>query len=183
VQQDLVKHVDTGARPWTWRRTGELAGAMTTDGLRQLQRAQSIRDVFFRGGGNKPGLRLDFKPLQMDDSINQFVLDVDGQIVRYAHGPQVPTPVQWPGPRGSGQVRVQLMPPASGAASGLTFEGPWALFRMLDRTQVDATTQPERFNVTFNVDGRKAVFEVTTSSVQNPFRLRDLEQFQCPTRL
>jgi type VI secretion system protein ImpL len=183
VQQDLVRHVDTSTRPWTWRRTGELAGAMTTDGLRQLQRAQAIRDVFFRGGGNKPGLRLDFKPLQMDDSINQFVLDVDGQIVRYAHGPQVPTPVQWPGPRGSGQVRVQLTPPASGAASGLTFEGPWALFRMLDRTQVDATAQPERFNVTFNVDGRRAVFEVTASSVQNPFRLRDLEQFQCPTRL
>jgi type VI secretion system protein ImpL len=37
--------------------------------------------------------------------------------------------------------------------------------------------------VTFDVDGRKAVFEVTTNSVQNPFRLRELEQFSCPTRL
>lgn len=183
VQQDLVKHVDTGARPWTWRRTGDLAGARTTEGLRQLQRAQGIRDVFFRGGGTRPGLRLDFKPIQMDASITQFILDVDGQIVRYAHGPQVATPVQWPGPRGSGQVRVQISPPSASGASGLAFEGPWALFRMLDRTQVDSTPQPEKFNVTFTVEGRRATFEVTTSSVQNPFRLSDLEQFQCPSQI
>jgi type VI secretion system protein ImpL len=37
--------------------------------------------------------------------------------------------------------------------------------------------------VTFAVEGRRAVFEVLTSSVQNPFRLRELEQFQCPSRL
>ncbi|MGA8054021.1 MAG: type VI secretion system membrane subunit TssM [Burkholderiales bacterium] len=183
VQQDLLPHVDTGARPWTYRRTGDLAGATTTTGLLQLQRAQAIRDVFFRGGGTAASLKLDVKPIQMDASITQFILDVDGQIVRYAHGPQVPTPIQWPGPRGSGQVRVQVSPPAAAGASGLTFEGPWALFRMLDRTQVDTTPQAERFNVTFNIEGRKATFEVTTSTVQNPFRLRDLEQFQCPSQI
>jgi type VI secretion system protein ImpL len=184
VQQELVKHVDVSARPWTWRRTGELAGAMTSDGLRQLQRAYEIKRVFFPSGGNRPALKLDFKPLQMDESITQFILDVDGQIVRYRHGPQVLTPVQWPGPRGSGQVRIELSPPPTGAgASGLTFEGPWALFRMLDRAQIDATAQPERVNATFTIDGRRATFEVTASSVQNPFRLRDLEQFQCPSHL
>jgi type VI secretion system protein ImpL len=183
VHQDLVKHVDIGARTWMWRRTGELAVATTSEGLRQLQRAQAIRDVFFRADGSRPALRLDFKPLQMDDSITQFVLDVDGQMVRYAHGPQVPIPVQWPGPRGNRQVRVQLAPDANGAASALVFEGPWALFRMLDRMQVESTSQPERVHVTFDLGGRKAVFEVTASSVQSPFRLRDLEQFRCPSRL
>jgi hypothetical protein len=48
---------------------------------------------------------------------------------------------------------------------------------------IEATPQAERFIVTFNIDGRKARFEVTTSSVQNPFRLVDLEQFACPTKL
>jgi type VI secretion system protein ImpL len=54
---------------------------------------------------------------------------------------------------------------------------------MFDGVQFTPTNQPEKFNVTFNIDGRKAQFEVVTSSVQNPFRLRELEQFQCPSRL
>ena len=104
-------------------------------------------------------------------------------VLRYAHGPQQPTPIQWPGPRGSSQVRLQIEPKRVGAESGLVFEGPWALFRLLDRAQIDAGTQPERFNVTFRVDGRRAVFEVVASSVLNPFKMRELEQFQCPGRL
>ena len=39
------------------------------------------------------------------------------------------------------------------------------------------------FRATFDIDGRKAVFEVTASSVRNPFRLRELHDFQCPMGL
>jgi len=45
---------------------------------------------------------------------------------------------------------------------------------------MDPTPQAERFLVTFNINGRKAQFQLITSSVQNPFRLRELEQFRCP---
>jgi type VI secretion system protein ImpL len=180
-QKRLAPYVDTSTKPWSFRQVGEAKMGDTSGALIQFQRAQIIRDVFFRSG-RAAGMRLDFKPLEMDASITQFILDVDGQLVKYSHGPQVPMPVQWPGPKGSTQVRLQLSP-AAGGSSGKVFEGPWALFRMLDGMQIGATGQPEKFSVTFNVDGRKTQFEVVTSSVQNPFRLRELEQFQCPTRL
>ncbi len=183
VQRELAPVVDTTTRPWTFRKTGELAGGETSEGLAQFERAQIIRDVFFRGGRKTPGLRLEFKPVEMDASITQFSLDVDGQIVRYSHGPLVPTTVQWPGPRGTNQVRLQVAPIQGNQPSGAVFEGPWSLFRMFERARLEPTAQPERFRVTFDVGGRKVLFEVTTDSVLNPFRLRELEQFQCPTRL
>lgn len=183
VQRELLPFVDTSTRPWTFRKTGELAGGEASAGLAQFERALVIRDVFFRGGGKTPSLRLELKPVEMDASITQFNLDVDGQLVRYSHGPQVPTVVNWPGPRGSSQVRLALSPTTPGRPSGATFEGAWSLFRLFERAKIEPTAQPEKFRVTFDVDGRKAVFEVTTNSVQNPFRLRELEQFQCPTRL
>ena len=34
--------------------------------LAEFQRAQVIRDVFFRGGGTTPSIQLEFKPLEMD---------------------------------------------------------------------------------------------------------------------
>jgi type VI secretion system protein ImpL len=182
-QKNLAALVDTNTRPWTFRQLGE--GAITRDSatLAQFQRAAAIRDTFFRSGGATPSLRLDFKPQEMDETITQFTLDFDGQIVKYAHGPQIPTSIQWPGPKGSTQVRVQLQPALASGSSGLTTEGPWALFRMFDKLQLVPSSAPERFKVTFAVDGRKATFEVTASSVVNPFRLRELAEFGCPHSL
>ena len=177
-QKNLVPLVDTSARPWRFREMGDASIGSGSAALLQFQRAQTIRDIFFRSGA-AAGLRLDFKPVEMDASITQFIIDVDGQIVKYGHGPQVPQPVQWPGPRGSTQVRIQISPPTGRGGLG-PFEGPWALFRMFDQVKIDQTVQPERFLATFNIDGRKAQFEITASSVLNPFRLRELEQFQCP---
>ena len=109
---------------------------------------------------------------------------MDGQVLKYSHGPQVPTAVQWPGPKGTSQVRLQVSPPgASGSASAQVFEGPWALFRLLDRAQIQPTNQPEKMLATFNLDGRRAQFEVISGSVQNPMKLPELEQFRCPGRL
>lgn len=181
-QAKLLPIVDISKRPWVYRQVGDNRQTDTTGALMQFQRAQTIRDVFFHGSGSGPSLRLEFKPLEMDANLTQFILDVNGQIVKYSHGPQIPQLVQWPGPNGSTQVRLQVSPPS--AAGGIApFEGPWALFRLFDRMKIETTPQPEKFRVTFDVNGRKAVFEVLTSSVENPFRLPELQQFQCPGKL
>ncbi|HSI49035.1 MAG TPA: type VI secretion system membrane subunit TssM [Ideonella sp.] len=180
-QQKLATYVDTSSRPWRFRPVEGTPLGGDAGTLPQFQRAAAIRETLFPGG-NTPSLRLDFKPVEMDPSITQFILDVDGQIVRYAHGPQIPMSVQWPGPRGSQQVRVQMSPP-SASGSGPITDGPWALFRMFDRVRIEPGNAPERFRATFEVDGRKAVFDVTTSSVRNPFKLRELNEFNCPTGL
>jgi type VI secretion system protein ImpL len=178
-QHNLADKVDTSAHPWAFKLFND-AEMGSASFLAQFQHAASIRDVFFRAGGRTPGLKLDFKPLEMDAAILQFTLDVDGQLVRYSHGPQVPQTVLWPGPRGSTLVRIQIDPPGPSGLSGVTTEGSWALFRMLDKARIDPTSQPERFDATFTVDGRSAKFEILASSVVNPFRMRDIEAFQCP---
>ena len=72
----------------------------------------------------------------------------------------------------------------SGSATPLQFDGPWALFRMFDRFDVQPVPQqPEKFIVTLNLDGRRARLEVTANSVFNPFRLREIQQFRCPGAL
>lgn len=182
-QKNLAADVDISAKPWAFKKVDSDQPQMSPAGLAQFERAATIRSVFFPAGGKSPSLSLQFKPVEMDPSILQFVLDVDGQILTYAHGPQVATGIQWPGTRGTGRVSLQLTPPPTSGANNLVFEGPWALFRMFDRLDIEATPQPERFYVTFDVEGRKARFEVTANSVQNPFRLADLRAFSCPAQL
>lgn len=182
-QKNLVNFVDTSSKPWKFKSVDGASMGTDSSTLLQFQHAAMIRETFFRGGGNQISVRLDFKPVEMDATITQFILDVDGQLVKYAHGPQIPASVQWPGPRGSSQVRVQITPVSASGASGLVTDGPWALFKIFDRQQIEPAGGPERWKATFNVDGRRAAFLVTTSSVRNPFRLPELEQFSCPGKL
>jgi hypothetical protein len=137
-QKNLAPFVDTSTRPWSFKRVQEqsLGGP---GNLAQFQRAATIRDVFFRGGGS---VRLDFKPLEMDPAITQFTLDVDGQLVKYAHGPQVPQSIQWPGSKGGVSARIQITPPGPGGTSGQTTEGAWALFRLFDKARVEGLGAP-----------------------------------------
>ncbi|MEQ1778168.1 MAG: type VI secretion system membrane subunit TssM [Nitrosomonas sp.] len=177
-QKELAQFVDNTKQAWHFRQTRD-----TPKDLQEFKRAQTIRDIFFRGGARVININFTFKPIDMDPSITQFILDVDGQLVKYSHGPQVPVSIQWPGPRGSTQVRLQITPAQQEGISGQVFEGPWALFRMFDNVQINPSPQPEKFNAIFNINGKKAQFEVTTSSVQNPFRLQELKEFRCPSTL
>lgn len=181
-QDKLSPFVDTSTRPWKFRPVEGTALGSDSGTLPQFQRAAAIRETFFAASAS-PSLRLDFKPVEMDNAIQQFILDVDGQVVRYSHGPQIPTNIQWPGPRGSSQVRLQISPPGASGTSGMVEEGPWALFRLFERVRIEPGSAPEKFRATFEIDGRKAVFDVTTSSVRNPFRLSDLAEFRCPNSL
>jgi len=116
----------------------------------------------------------------MDIAIKSFSLDVDGQIVRYAHGPQIPAPVVWPGPRGTNVVRL-LVEPSS--INGMSAEGAWALFKLFDRVSFAPGGEREKYRAVFDLDGRKAQFDITASSVRNPFRLDALSSFSCPQGL
>ncbi|MEJ8824765.1 type VI secretion system membrane subunit TssM [Variovorax humicola] len=181
-QKRLLALVDTSTKPWRYKPVADKP-AVSAASLAQFERAARIKDIFFRAGGKGPSMRLDFKPVEMDASITQFVLDVDGQLVKYAHGPVVPMAVQWPGPKGSNTVRIEVSPPSASGPSGMAVDGPWALFRALDDGQLAAGDAPEKFFITFQIGARTARFEVTTNSVQHPIRLKELREFQCPEGL
>jgi type VI secretion system protein ImpL len=181
-QKNLAPLVDTSTRPWRFRNIGDPNAGGVSDALVQFERAQEIRKVFFSAGGNGLSLRLSLKPVEMDRSLLQSILDVDGQVITYAHDSMAPVSVQWPGPRASNQVTLQTVP-LLGNGETQTFDGPWALFRLFDKAEITRSQQPEHFRATFRVGGRRIAFDVATSSAQNPFRMPELQAFECPRKL
>lgn len=181
-QTELAPFVDASTHPWRLR-SGAQGGLGAGGELSAFERADVIKDVFFRSGSGAPTVTVIIKPVVMDPSITSLVLDVDGQVVRYQHGPQVGHTLRWPGPKGSNQIRVSMEPALAGQTSGLVIDGPWALHRLLDRAEFIAGDSPERFRAVVNVGGRHATFEITASSVKNPFRLKEMREFRCPTGL
>ena len=183
--QYLAPHVDTSARPWRLREAASAGGEPMPDiggaeGLLQFERAGDIRRAFFDGQSGSPALRLQFKPLEMDPSALQFTLDIGGQVLKYAHGPSLPKPVQWPGPGGAVAVRMQMYPAGASGDAGVRYAGPWAMFRMFDAARVAELGGPERLRVVLTVDAQPVTFEVTSPRSPNPLRLPSLQAFKCP---
>ena len=73
----------------------------------------------------------------MDNDILNLTLDIDGQLFKYSHGPQVPLVVSWPGTRNTNRVHLQLAL-ANGTTASPVTSGPWALNRPVDMAQSSA---------------------------------------------
>jgi type VI secretion system protein ImpL len=176
-QRKLAGLVDIGVTPWAYRPLPDGTKPPGGAALADFQRAARIREAFFRGGGKVPGFKVDLRLLELDPAAKELVLDVDGQAMKFSAGNSAAQTFTWPTARVASQIKLSI----GGAPK--VFEGPWAFFRMIGQSEVQASPQPERFTVLLNVDGHKAKLEVISASALNPLRLREMQAFRCPEAL
>lgn len=180
-QKTLASHVDTSSKPWHYKVASPDMPAIHGPDLDAFQRAAAIRDVFFREpGAKRMGWKMDVKFASVDPQITQLALDIDGQGTRYSHGPVVPFTVNWPGPRGGAEAEITANPRVRPETSTIITNGPWALFRLLERGRLIQTASSNRLAVDFNFDGRHAVLDLQTGSLPNPLTTDLLKGFHCP---
>ncbi|MDX7985947.1 type VI secretion system membrane subunit TssM [Xenorhabdus sp. 12] len=180
-QKNLMEKTDT-TQP-DWRLISGVDGKTlpgSLDMLRPFKQAQIIRDTFFSRGAASPSFRVIARTIDMDNDILSMILDVDGQRLQYSHGPQVSQLLNWPGPSGTNQVRIQLNLD-DGTTASLITSGPWALNRFLDRAKY---SKPKKnfsddmsLRATFNINGHSASLEFIPNSIYSPFQLPN---FTCP---
>ena len=102
-------------------------------------------------------------------------MSIDGQAFQYAHGPVRTFSMQWPGT--SGQAAFEFDSPA-GPIAGPAFQGPWALFRLLDHARVQALSG-SRYRATFTAGGKSMGVIVAAASIRNPFGKDVAAGFRC----
>ncbi len=179
-QRRLAPLVDTSTPVWTFRPLTDGSKPVSSAALADFQRAQRIREVFFRAGGKTPAIRIEMRLTELEPTLKELTLDVDGQLQKLSTGgPSVS--VAWPSTRLASVIRLST---ALGDKGPLVMtEGPWALFRLFERFQIEPGGVPEKFSVIMNLDGKRARLEVISASVFNPFQLREIRQFKCPAAL
>jgi type VI secretion system protein ImpL len=181
--EHLRNFVDTSQKPWKRRISGNSRIRLSDRALQTFERADAIRQTFFGFGGAQPSVGFNMVPVDMDATVGRFVLYLEGTEVSWDHGPQVPTFMQWPGPNPGSEVRLEMRSAQTGRTSMHRERGPWAWFRILDRSNVQESDQREHFEVEFTVEGNTVTYELIARSAYNPFRFAELELFSCPGRL
>ena len=181
--QYLKPFVDTDQTPWRWQAGGSATLGLSDDTLQQFERASEIRDALFPDGSHTPSARFELRPTDLDAGLAEVSVEIAGSRLTYAHGPQEPMPMQWPGPGGTTGVRVILTPADGSSAKIIEENGPWALLRLIGAATVTPSGQPDKLAVSFASPAGRARFEVDANSVRNPFTLTALGSFRCPASL
>jgi type VI secretion system protein ImpL len=179
--QYLKPFVDTTQRPWRWQSPDRAPIGVSPASLTEFERAAQIRDGLFNNGSSIQ-VRFQLTPVSLDQSIGQVSIDIGGQGLTYAHGPLEAQAFTWPGPSGKTTVRVTITPISGGNAKIDEYDDPWSLLRLLDG-RITGGAQPDKFRVAFSGSAGSAVFDLTASSVRNPFTLGALRSFHCPAKL
>ena len=170
---NLAQFVDTPSGA-DWRvRPGMEAAAPAPATIRQYQRAAVIRDSFFKPGAPQAQVTVDVKLLSITGA-NEVVLEHDGKTNRLSPGAVVR--LQWPAATPGAGTKI-----AVAGAPAISAEGPWALFRVFDKGTPQPGAQAGFVRLAFAPDAsHRLTLELQPTSVNNPFRSRELQDFQCP---
>ncbi len=161
------------------RRAGLVRGAVLTS----LENADRIRRAYFTRGGSLD-VEFSLEPLNLSANKRRSVVNVDGQLVEFSHGPRQSIPLVWPNTlRDSVESRITLVPvQVNRSPRSLSESGPWALFRLLDKADITGVSS-SAVDVRFRVDDGDMRYRLHAASNTNPFTQPLLAGYRIPRSL
>lgn len=153
--------------------------------LQQVAVVRGVTNLFFNNDG-VPTLRYQIEPVAMSGSIARAVLNLEGQLVAYSHGPTRPTSILWPNALSSKQdiSQISLSGVEQRGSSGvLSHQGLWSSFRLFDQARI-GNVSSDSVHLSFDTAKGRITYRLRMASTEkNPFVLRPLSQLRLPEQL
>ncbi len=178
----LASFVDTSKTPWQLYNLNGHSLKMSSHELRLFEQAAAIQHRYFPDGGAKPKLQYAIKPHTLDDNASKVNLSIGHVVLTYNHGPQQPVSVIWPQSSGEDTVKVNITG-FNGEHYVRSYDGPWAFFKLLDRSHLQGTTDPDKYLFVINGAGHRASFDIQSTESLANFKLTDVKGFGLPEKL
>ncbi|WAB96284.1 type VI secretion system membrane subunit TssM [Pseudomonas putida] len=152
-----------------------------SDVIEQLERADRIRETFFDQRGNL-SVQFSIEPLGLSANQRTSLLDLDGQLIAYTHGPSQITGIVWPNTLGQ-QVRSNLtLLRQNGNSSSLEYRGPWSMFRLLSRGSLNGRTAAS-VDLSFRAGDGVMRYRLNAEKAFNPITQEPFKGFRLPRGL
>jgi type VI secretion system protein ImpL len=172
----------------------ENEGLSVSDGfITALKRADDITGTLFKNGDLGIGFRL--KP-ELPESktvgpgkpiVEQVYLYLDGEEDYYKMGSPFWTDFTWPGAKGTPGARMNISIRNMGTSDSKSYEGEWAMFRLLQEATVSRGSSSQyNFNWFFQKNGSYDVtvsYQLNSGSSQNPFARDYFSTFHLPDKI
>ena len=177
---NLTGQIDTSGRDWSLTPSGRALG-LDLPSVRALQKADRIRQAFFKPGDIRPNVRFLLEPMGFTGAPSAVTLTVDGTPAAFSTTGRKSVELRWPGPTPGVSLSFQGRP--NSPPTIRTWSGDFAFLQMLQGAQITASSPS---GVTFQVGegGYGASFRLRLSDAPaDPFLLPELKSFACPGKL
>lgn len=153
------------------------------DVMAAINQAKKIRKAFFTRRGSLD-VEFSLEPLNLSSNKRRSVVNVDGQLVEFSHGPRQSIPLIWPNTlRDSVESRVTLVPvEVNRSPRSETSKGPWAFFRLLDKAEITGVSS-SAVDVKFSLDDGSVRYRLHAAGSTNPFTQKLLANYKIPRSL
>jgi type VI secretion system protein ImpL len=152
-----------------------------SDVIEQLALADRIRETFFDQRGNL-SVQFSIEPLGLSANQRTSLLDLDGQLISYTHGPSQIIGIVWPNTLGQ-QVRSNLtLLRQGGNSSSLEYRGPWSMFRLLSRGALNGRTESS-VDLSFRAGDGVMRYRLNAEKAFNPITQQPFKDFRLPRGL
>lgn len=153
------------------------------DVLEQLEQAKKIRETFF-SAQNGLGTQFSVEPVTLSGNKRRSILNLDGQLLDYAHGRSNMVNLVWPNSMRAGvESKVTLVPNENDKSPrSLSFSGPWAQLRLINSGEL-TNVNSNAFDVRFKVDGGEMTYRIHVDESDNPFAGGLFSSFTLPDTL
>jgi type VI secretion system protein ImpL len=147
-----------------------------------LQRAATIRQIYFANGSSTPKIAFSVKPRTLANSARAIELVVGNHTLVYQHGPQKPVNINWPLPENAAEAKI-ILSDFNGNRAVRSSYGPWAWFKLLDSTHL--RTSRRSGNIVFDLvlGHHRASYTIISSSSLSTFTLNAIHGLDLPAKL
>lgn len=148
--------------------------------LMQFNRAKRISKVYFPINSTQARIDFELSPVTMDEEIASFSLTLDDHILRYTHGPILPSLFTWPSQVLGSRLKAEVTL-FDGRILQQSTDGAWAWFRLLDQGVLrDGPTSDSQL-LTLTFEDYKVVLQIRNFSIERPFGNPMVSEFRCPS--
>ena len=177
----LAAKMDTTGPVWRWKADDAVAQTFDPQTPEQFSKAAQIRDLL------AGGLPLKVSVVSFGSGVDSAEFASGGTTYRFTKSDTAEKPLLWSANGGVPAADVVLYAPGTGGGAGaelqrIATEGPWALFRLLDKATKE-NSGPTAIKATFGDGARAVTFLIKLPSERNPFSRGGVWSFRCPIRL
>ena len=180
---------------WTNKIIDNRSIGLSQTTLKQIKKAQNIKNIFFRNNPEVPSIRFQLKPYLLGKNNARFTLEVGGKRIVYNHGPKFWKTLAWNGADENARTRL-IFEDLNEQLHIKVYEGNWAWFRLQDQSKLTKTKHSNTYFVNYSVPKKthagsyqvakndyNITFQIKAKSVNNPFSSNLLRSFKCSDRI
>jgi type VI secretion system protein ImpL len=175
AHDQLASLLDMSGPVWRWRADNPVAAALDPVSAEQFHKAAELRDLLSSGAPAQ------IEPAGFGGAVTGAEFGAGGAVYKFDASTSGGKPLMW-SVGGLPEAHITLFAGPK-ALNQVNFQGPWALFRLMDAATKKENAGPTAFKATFGQGTAFAAFKITLPSDRNPFSRGGLWSFRCPATL